>query len=124
MKESVIAGRVAVHVPGHPAANNRGYILRSRYRIEQKLGRYLGSDELVHHRNGDEQDDRLSNLKLKTRAGHTKEHCRRGEVGFQRKLDYDWIRELRLQGLGYKRISKATGYPRNSVADACRIMER
>ncbi|MHA2219458.1 MAG: hypothetical protein ACXACY_26410 [Candidatus Hodarchaeales archaeon] len=42
MKESKVAkGRIAVYVPDHPAANNRGYILKSRYVLEQSLGRQL-----------------------------------------------------------------------------------
>ena len=63
MKESkVTGGRTAVYIPDHPAANNRGYILKSRYIMEQKLGRYLESWENVHHINGDKTDFHKNNL--------------------------------------------------------------
>jgi len=120
MKESWVAGRMAVHVPGHPYANNRGYVLRSRYVMEQVLGRYLKSSEHVHHINGNQEDDRPENLELTTRSKHAREHWRRGDL--KRKLDYCWIAALRTDGLGYKRIATITGYPRSSIRSACRLM--
>jgi hypothetical protein len=122
MKESVVAGRVAVYVPEHPAANNRGYILRSRYVMEQKLGRHLDSTENVHHINGNCRDDREENLKLASRSEHVREHWARGDLDSVRKLDYTLIARLIREGYGYKRIAKMTGFNVHSVQSACRII--
>lgn len=42
--------------------------------MEIKLGRKLNRFELVHHKNGDIQDNQLDNLELKTIIKHTKDH--------------------------------------------------
>lgn len=48
----------------YPGANRAGWILEHRYVIEQSLGRPLGDNEHVHHKNGDRTDNRLENLEL------------------------------------------------------------
>ena len=58
------AGYVYILKPDHPFCNNRGYVRRSHLVMEQKLGRYLKPEEIVHHRNGIRDDDRPENLKL------------------------------------------------------------
>ena len=117
---SKVAGRFAVKVPNHPKANNTGYVLRYRYIMEQKLGRYLRCDEEVHHKDEDPTNDRVDNLVLMTKMKHSSQH------GISRiKLDYSMISELRKSGLGYKRIAKHLNYPLSSVKSACkRIAER
>lgn len=45
-----------------------------RFVMECLLGRDLGYDEIVHHRNGDKKDNRPCNLQLMTRSEHIKEH--------------------------------------------------
>lgn len=114
---TVAGGRVAVYAPGHPGANNRGYVLRSRLVVEEHLGRLLTTDEHVHHLNGDQSDDRLENLAVLRAAEHGSLH------GKWRKLDYERIKQLRAQGLGYKRIANVIGAPRSSVRDACHRLE-
>ena len=116
MKESTINGRVAVYQPNHPAANNRGYILRSRYVVEQKLGRHLLSTEIVHHKNSNEFDDSWDNLEITSHSAHTSNHWRDGT--FVGKLNDKQLLALREKGLGYKRIAKIMGHPRSSVRDA------
>lgn len=111
-------GRFAVKVPSHPKANNSGYVLRYRYIMEQKLGRYLKSNEEVHHIDEDSSNDVESNLMVLTKSAHAKLH---GNFD-KRTLDYDWIKKLRLEGLGYKKISNETGYSRSSVRYSCKVM--
>ena len=61
-------------MPNHPSANGEGYIYLHRHIFEQHLDRYLKSNELIHHKNGDKQDNRLENLELTDRASHMKTH--------------------------------------------------
>ena len=42
--------------------------------MENHIGRKLTSNDIVHHRNRNKRDNRLSNLKLTTRSDHIAEH--------------------------------------------------
>jgi hypothetical protein len=118
MKESTIANRVAVYVPNHPAANNRGYVLRYRYVMEQHLGRVLNPDENVHHKNGDCRDDRLENLEVISRSAHMTIHWENGETKLGRPGNVNVEEILRIRketGFGCRRISSMLGCSKKSV---------
>lgn len=74
-------GYVAVRVPiGHPHAWGPPSLASHRYAYKhivvmmKAVGRPLGSNEVVHHRNGDRQDNRLRNLELQTVNSHARDH--------------------------------------------------
>ena len=51
-----------------------------RYVMENHLGRKLGTDEVVHHLNGDKTDNRIDNLLVLNRDEHLRLHWREGTV--------------------------------------------
>lgn len=58
------------------------YIYQHRLVMERHLGRVLLRSEVVHHKNHDKTDNRLSNLKLyASRAEHIAEHAAEGTWG-------------------------------------------
>ncbi len=73
----IINGYAWMYIFNHPhAPKNR--IQVHRLVMEKELGRYLKSDEVVHHIDGDKQNNALSNLVLKTRGEHVSDHFKAG----------------------------------------------
>lgn len=67
-------GYVALRRPDHPQADKQGYVKRARLVAEEKLGRLLRSDEVVHHINGVTNDDRPENLEVLPFGEHQRRH--------------------------------------------------
>lgn len=65
---------VLVYKPSHPNSMCDGYIMEHRLVMEKYLGRYLEPDEVVHHIDENNQNNKISNLELCLRSVHTSYH--------------------------------------------------
>ena len=67
-------GYYYIYAKSHPNPVAGSYIKRATFIMEQKIGRYLTKDEVVHHINGIKDDDRIQNLCVMTKSEHSKFH--------------------------------------------------
>lgn len=75
MKRESQGQYVFILVGDHEMADSRGRVLEHRYVMAESLGRSLGRNEVVHHKNGNRRDNRLENLELMRDGDHTNLHC-------------------------------------------------
>lgn len=57
-------GYIMRRVNNHPNANQRSYVAEHRLVMEQYLGRFLDTKEVIHHLDGNRENNNIENLKL------------------------------------------------------------
>jgi hypothetical protein len=70
------SGYVLAYVPMHPNAHKDGYVMLHTVLMERSIGRYLKSNEVVHHINHDRSDNRPENLLLMDKREHMSMHAK------------------------------------------------
>lgn len=75
-KKHRVDGYVAIYMPTHSRATKDGYVMEHDLLMEQKIGRPLKDDEVVHHINKIRDDNRIENLQLMTFREHASFHMK------------------------------------------------
>lgn len=69
-------GYIKVRIPGHAHADPSGYVYGHLLAWLDAGNTALGIDEVLHHINGDKQDNRVENLRVEKRCDHSVGHHR------------------------------------------------
>ncbi|MDR3263652.1 MAG: HNH endonuclease [Clostridiales bacterium] len=69
-KQKTKKGYIKVYRPYEPNTQKNGYIYEHRYNIQQEIGRPLEENEIVHHKNGIKNDNKIKNLQITNRQEH------------------------------------------------------
>ena len=73
MKTIFRSGYLYTKLWSHPCCGKQGYVAVHRIVMEKHIGRYLASQEVIHHIDGDITNNNISNLQLFSSHGeHTK----------------------------------------------------
>ena len=77
-------GYLYIRIPNHPKTNNRGYVRLHIILAEYFFEREVEKGEVVHHKNGDRQDNRKENLEILEKKEHDRLHALKRHEGKSR----------------------------------------
>jgi hypothetical protein len=80
-----INGRLVFCDMEHPLCYKSGFVYYHRHQASLKLGRWLHSDEHVHHIDGDIDNNSIGNLQLVTCSDHAKIHSHNRDSSCKKK---------------------------------------
>jgi len=86
---------ILIFNPEHPQSNSKGYVAEHRLVVEEKLGRYLKSKEVVHHIDKNPKNNDIDNLMLfESNAKHQSFHRKIQQFGItnpiRRQIEQRW----------------------------------
>lgn len=103
-------GYILILKKEHPFCPKGGYVFEHRLIMEKKLGRFLKHDEIIHHKNGKKDDNRIENLELMKLSDHTKKHNQNRKLSLETREKISKKSKLRLKNKEnhplYKNINK------------------
>jgi transposase len=67
-------GYKLIKAKDHPFADSKGYVREHRLVMEEKLGRFLTPDEIVHHIDENKLNNAPENLEVMSKAEHCRHH--------------------------------------------------
>jgi hypothetical protein len=99
--------KVPTNDPMATMRNAQGYVREHRLVMADHVGRPLGPDEHVHHRNHDRGDNRIENLDLLSDADHARLHAAERSTRPYVVIDDDRLRRLHVvPGINAVRIAE------------------
>lgn len=124
-------GYVLVYSPDHPHRNRAGYVREHRLVMERVIGRYLERTEVVHHKDGDRQNNSPDNLQLFSRNSDHLRHeltgkCPQWSAEGKRRIreassrdraliDVAELRRLHAKGCSMTRCAALLGHSRDAI---------
>lgn len=68
-------GYMYCYNPNHPLANKAGIVYEHRYVMSNHLGRWITTEEVVHHKDGNRANNKIENLELTNVRDHAILHA-------------------------------------------------
>lgn len=109
---TIVGGYWYVYSPTHPLRTRSGYVLEHRLVMEKALGRRLERLEVVHHRDGNTQNNTLENLQLFPSNGR---HLAVTTQGKPHQVSEAGRRRISESTKGSWRLGRIRPYPRSGA---------
>lgn len=94
--------------PFHPKANPFGFVPQHRLVVERHLGRFLKSNEMVHHIDGNPLNNDIDNLAVLSRAEHIRLHRQKDFESRHNPLTAELVKNA-LENGGLKAAARSLG---------------